>query len=103
MKAKDIKNLLEEMGERVLEVQVVSSTQIQEATFVVANLKFNEGEGPVEFTIPFIVYPDGGVFMPSDWQGWLPETADGIDQIEWVSMPDKGRTVMINGLPRVFA
>lgn len=95
-------SLLEEMGEKILKVEVVSSTQIQEATFVVTNLKFDVNEGKDEYIIPFIVYPDGGVFMPSDWQGWLPESADEIDQVGWVSMPDKGRTIMLNGLPRIF-
>lgn len=102
MEEKGIMSLLKEMGENVLEAHIASKTQVQEATFVVVNLKFDVNEGRNEYTIPFVVYPDGGVFMPSDWQGWLPETADEIDQVEWLSMPDKGRAITLNGLPRIF-
>lgn len=104
METKDIiMNSLKAMGEDCLEVQITSSEQVQEATFVIANLKFNVSEGPDEYTIPFIVYSDGGAFMPYDWQGWLPEKAEDIDKIEWLSMPDKGNAIMLNGLPRIFA
>lgn len=99
----DIMALLNAMGENCVDVEITSTTPVNGASFVIAKMKFNVSEGPDEYTIPFVVYPDGGVFMPNDWQGWLPDKAEDIDEIEWVSMPDKGRAVMLNGLPRTFA
>lgn len=82
-----------------INVTIASNEDLGEAHFVVADIDYPERE----MRIPFIVYNDGEVFMPYDWEdGDLPKIADDIDHIKWVSFPDDSQALIINGLPRVF-
>lgn len=83
-----------------INVTLASNEDLGEAHFVVADIDYPERE----MRIPFIVYNDGEVFMPYDWEdGDLPETAVDIDHIKWVSFPDDCPGIIINGLPHIFA
>lgn len=88
------------MGEDFGKVTVVDDTEVEKAHFVTCDIHYPEDN---TMRIPFIVYDEEGVFMPHDWQGALPEAADGIGDIKWVTMPNKHPAVMMNGLPRLLA
>lgn len=83
----------------VINVTIVTNEDLGEAHFVVADIDYPERE----MRIPFIVYNDGEVFYPYDWDfAELPETAVDIDHITWERYPDNSIALIINGLPRVF-
>ena len=82
-----------------INVTIVTNEDLGEAHFVVADIDYPERE----MRIPFIVYNDGEVFYPYDWDiADLPETAVDIDHISWERYPDNSIALIINGLPRVF-
>ena len=81
-----------------INVTIVTNEDLGEAHFVVADIDYPERD----MRIPFIVYNDGEVFMPNDWEGELPVTAVDIDHIKWVSYSDESAAFIISGLPRVF-
>lgn len=67
-----------------INVTIVTNEDLGEAHFVVADIDYLERE----MRIPFVVYNDGGVCMPYDWEDAdLPETAVDIDHIKWVELP----------------
>lgn len=79
-------------------VTIVTNEDLGEAHFVVADINYPERD----LRIPFIVYDDGEVYMPYDWEAELPVTAVDIDHTKWVSLRDDSPLYFINGLPRVF-
>lgn len=81
-----------------INVTIVTNEDLGEAHFVVADIDYLERE----MCIPFIVYNDGEVYMPYDWEDDLPLTAVDIDHTKWVSYKDDSPLYIINGLPRVF-
>lgn len=81
-----------------INVTIVTNEDLGEAHFVVADIDYLERE----MRIPFIVYNDGEVYMPYDWEDDLPLTAVDIDHTKWVSYKDDSPLYIINGLPRVF-
>ena len=81
-----------------INVTIVTNEDLGEAHFVVADIDYLERE----MRIPFIVYNDGEVYMPYDWEDDLPLTAVDIDHTKWVSYRDDSPLYIINGLPRVF-
>ena len=81
-----------------INVTIVTNEDLGEAHFVVADINYPERD----MRIPFIIYNDGEVYMPYDWEGELPETAVDIDHTKWVSYRDESPLYIINGLPRVF-
>lgn len=82
-----------------INVTITIDEDLGEAHFLVAVIDYPERE----MRIPFVVYNDGEVFMPYDWEeGDLPETAVDIDHIEWVSFSDDCPGIIINGLSRIF-
>lgn len=81
-------------------VTIVSDTDKGEAHFVVADINYDNEQ---TIRVPFVIYSENDVFMPFDWQGALPETAEDIESIEWVTYPNGHHAVMLNGLPRLFA
>lgn len=93
-----IKGLLAQIGETPDSISVKYEESAREGTLAMMKLNYADED----YDIPFVVYPDGSAFMPLDWQGALPEHADGIGEIDWVSMPSKQRAVMMDGLPRIL-
>lgn len=81
-----------------INVTIVTNEDLGEAHFVVADIDYPERD----MRIPFIIYKDGEVYIPHDWEGELPVTAVDIDHIKWVSSHDDSPLFIINGLPRVF-
>ena len=82
-----------------INVTIVTNEDLGEAHFVVADINYPERD----MRIPFIVYNDGEVFMPYDWEDAdLPDIAVDIDHINWVSYPYNVTGIIIDGLPRVF-
>ena len=82
-----------------INVTIVTNEDLGESHFVVADINYPERE----MRIPFVVYNDGEVFYPYDWEDAdLPDTAVDIDHTKWVSYPDESPLYIINGLPRVF-
>lgn len=81
-------------------VTIVSDTDLGEAHFVVANIEYFCDS---ELRVPFVIYNDGKIFMPRDWQsGNSPQTADGIENTEWVTFPSGHDAIIVDGLPRTF-
>ena len=72
---------------QAINVTIVTNEEVHflgEAHFVVADIDYPQRE----MRIPFIVYNDGEVLYPYDWEDVdLPETADDIDHIKWVQLP----------------
>lgn len=49
-----------------------------------------------------VVYPDGEVFVLTDWQGDYPTDFDDIDKFDWVHAQSGKAAFNLNGLPRLF-
>ena len=81
-----------------INVTIVTHEDLGEAHFVVADINYPERD----MLIPFIIYNDGEVYMPYDWESEMPMTAVDIDHTKWVSYRDESPLYIINGLPRVF-
>lgn len=81
-----------------INVTIVTNEDLGEAHFLVADINYPERD----MCIPFIVYNDGEVYMPYDWEAELPVTAVDIDHTKWVSYKDYSPLYIINGLPREF-
>lgn len=99
-----IKAGLDAMDEPYKEVTIAKEERAGEAYFVVCDITYPDQT----MTVPFVVYegegPEG-VFMPKDWTGALPGSADEIESPdwEWVTMPGARQAVMMDGLPRLLA
>lgn len=79
-------------------VTIVNDTDMGDAHFVVADIEYI---GDSDLRIPFVIYNDGNVSMPRDWQsGELPETADRIENTDWVTYPNRYNTIIVDRLPR---
>lgn len=70
-----------------------------EAELINTRILYNTGE---EYDIPFIVYENGGVFMPFDWTTASAIDIDGIKDVDWIAIPEQQRAIMLNGLPRIL-
>ena len=85
------KNIITEVAKTLdpglaINVTIVTNEDLGEAHFVVADINYPERD----MRIPFIVYEDGEVIMPFDWEDVdLPDTAVDIDHIKWVSYQDE--------------
>lgn len=88
-----------------INVDIVNVTDLDAAQFVVADIHYtHKDESKETMRVPFVIYNEAEIFMPQDWQyGALPETADGIENISWVTYPNAHDSVMFDGLPRLFA
>lgn len=54
------------------------------------------------YRIPVIYYPATEiVFLPCDWQGWLPDTPEDIERIDWYLIGTEVKAINFNGLPCV--
>ena len=85
-----------------IEVSIVSDTDLGEAHFVVADIRYSKDGGDTIMRIPFVIYSETEIFMPRDWQGELPKAADDIEDTEWVTYPSGRDAIILNGLPRLF-
>lgn len=84
-----------------IEVAIVNDTDMGEAHFVVADIKYKDDQ---TMRVPFVIYDESSIFMPQDWQsGELPYSADKIEDTKWVTYPNVHDAVILNGLPRLFA
>lgn len=81
-----------------INVTIFTDEDLGEAHFVVADINYPERD----MLIPFIIYNDGEVYIPYDWESEMPMTAVDIDHTKWVSYRDESPLYIINGLPRVF-
>lgn len=81
-----------------INVTIASNEDLGEAHYVVADINYPERD----MRIPFIVYDDGEVYMPYDWEGELPVTAVDIDHTKWVSIHDDSPLIIISNFQRVF-
>ena len=89
-------------------VEIISQENVGEdmgvnAVFVRAKLIFPEGMEVAlsePRIVPFIWYEGNNwIFTPWDWQGWLPETAEDIDRINWRVNDTSNEGIIYNGLP----
>lgn len=89
--------------ENLQSVTINSEKELNDnATFIVATLHFNDGldVAETEMTVPFVHYAgQDWIFTPWDWQGWLPETPEDVDRIEWCVDDSDVQALMFNGLP----
>lgn len=86
--------------QQTINVTIVNDTDLGEAHFVVADIEY---VGDSELRIPFVIYNENEIFMPQDWQyGALPETADDIEDINWVTYPNAHDAIIMDGLPRIL-
>ena len=87
--------------DKTINVAIVNDHDLGEAHFVVADIEY---VGDRELRIPFVIYDDESIFMPRDWQSReLPETADGIEDTEWVTYPNGHDAIILDGLPRTLS
>lgn len=73
------------------------------AVFALADI---EDENELTRDLPVVYYQEGDnftFFTPWDWQGWLPESSDEIEDADWRVLDTDSKAVMINGLPRALA
>ena len=99
----DYKNIITNVAKTLdpglaINVTIVTNEDLGEAHFVAADINYPERD----MRIPFIVYDDGEVYMPYDWEGELPVTAVDIDHTKWVSLHDDSPLIIISGFSRVF-
>lgn len=85
-----------------INVTIASNEDLGDAHFIVAVIDYRDHDFSTQMRIPYVVYNDGEVFMPFDWEDDLPTTAVDIDHIKWVSFPDDCPGIVMNGLPRIF-
>lgn len=86
--------------DKTINVTIINDTDLGEAHFVVADIEY---VGDSKLRVPFVIYNENEIFMPQDWQyGALPETADGIEDISWVTYPDAHDAIIMDGLPRLL-
>lgn len=86
--------------QQTINVTIVNDTDMGEAHFVVANIEY---VGDSELRIPFVIFSESEIFMPRDWQsGDLPETANDIENTEWVTYPNGQDAIIMDGLPRTL-
>ena len=81
-----------------INVTIASNEDLGEAHFVVADINYPERD----MRIPFIIYNDGEVYMPHDWEGELPVTAVDIDHTKWVSIHDYSPLYIISDIQEYF-
>ena len=86
----DYKNIITDVAKTLdkglaINVTIVTNEDLGEAHFVVADINYPERD----MRIPFIIYNDGEIYMPYDWEGDLPVTAVDIDHIKWVCYQDE--------------
>lgn len=87
-------------SDKTINVTIINDTDMGEAHFVVANIEY---VGDSELRIPFVIFSESEIFMPQDWQsGDLPETANDIEDTEWVTYPNAHDAIIMNGLPRTL-
>lgn len=85
--------------EQTIHVTIVNNKDLGEAHFVVADIEYVDSE----LRIPFVIYNENEIFMPRDWQSRdLPETANDIENTEWVTYPNGYDAIIMNGLPRTL-
>lgn len=63
--------------------------------------KFTSDELDVD-TIAVVMYDDGSMFTPSDWQTTQPDTEHDVADWEWIDPATFRPAVMIGGWPRQF-
>ena len=99
----DYKNIITDVAKTLdpglaINVTIATNEDLGDAHFLVADINYPERD----MRIPFIIYNDGEVYMPYDWEDAdLPETAVDIDHIKWESYKESPLYI-IAGLPRVF-
>lgn len=103
----DYKNIINDVAKSLdpglaINVTIVTNEDLGEAHFVVAVIDYRDHNLRFQLTVPFIIYNETCIFMPFDWSGQLPLTADNIFCCKWVSYPDERPAFIINGLPREF-
>ncbi len=71
-----------------------------DALLIVCNIRYEDGSSFTD--LPVIVYPDGTVFTPWDWQGACAHSAQDIPDYDWQLGTTGQKAVMFNGLPRIL-
>ena len=71
----------------------------EQETFVGARLyNISCQQEDIEDAIPMIIYDDGIVFCPSDWQ----TIPDDYSDISWIELQTGRHAIMYDGLPKLF-
>lgn len=81
-------------GDTDLQIEIIKKLNLGEATMWIFNYDNN-------FTSSCIIYEDGTFFCLRDWQGAHPETAEEIEDFDWIREDGKSAAVL-HGLPRVI-
>lgn len=99
MNEKELLSYLHSIGEEVKTVKIISCQKInEEAELVSASI-----DDAIETS--FIIYSDGTVFTPWDWQSeeCYCKSPENIPSITWRLDNTEKMGVVVNGLPRVLA
>ena len=99
MNSEELKRVLVADGEKVSNVKVLTEKEFNGAVFVYASLQYED----CEMYVSFIIYDDGTWFSPYDWHGYMPESPEDIEEIEWMIGATGRKAIMLNGLPRMLA
>lgn len=84
--------------QETINVTIVNDKDMGDAHLVVADIEYSDSE----MDIPFVIYDEESIFMPFDWACGVPETADDIQNIKWVTFPNKNEAIFMDGLPRTL-
>lgn len=81
-------------GDAALQIEIIKKINLGEATMCIFNFDDN-------FTSSCIIYEDGTLFCLRDWQGAHPETAEEIEEFDWIR-EDGATAYILQNLPRVL-
>lgn len=77
-------------------VDIIKSIGIKDATMYVFDFSRD-----VAGQSAAIMYDDGTIFHLTDWQGFCPQTAEEIEDAQWISQDGK-IAIMMDGQPRLL-
>lgn len=92
--------IIQAFEDKLCDLHIIQIWDINDdADFILAKLEYEDDD----YTIPFIHYKGKDwVFTPWDWQSYLPQSPDEIEDIKWRVNGTEIEGIMIDGLPRVL-
>lgn len=89
----------------LVDAEIIEQNEVERgASFVLAELEFDEDAVERYMTLPFVIYDnETWVFTPWDWQGDFHDmTIEAIPNIKWRINDSEKDGLIFNGLPRLL-
>lgn len=77
---------------------ILGEQPADEAQFIKCELQYEDET----VRIPIVVYSDGTIFHPWDWQGECAATPSEIRDYDWTFGKTGKKAIILNGLPRIL-